>query len=772
MNLGSLARAVHDRRWIALGLAVSAGMIAVLSFSRAGSATDEKLQHVGSFYVTDNTELEGLPLGDPTSAEIVDITADGKTMVYTDSFTSSLGIVDITDRSNPQALGLISLSGDPTSVAITRKWAIVAVVTSEDPDGAGPLNEYDNPSGDLLVIDLASRDVVRTFDLGGQPDSIAISPKGERYAAITIENERDEDEADGIIPQLPAGFLQVVNLDGQPDEWTMQSVELTGLAAVAPGDPEPEFVDINGKNQAVITMQENNHLVIVDLPTGQVVTHFSAGTADVLGVDVVEEELGPQENGLIVLDGNVFDRRREPDAVAWIDNDSFATANEGDYEDEFGEEGGSRSFTIFNIDGTVEYESGSFEHEVVRAGQYPEFRSENKGAEPEGLEVGRYKNKTLLFVGAERANIVGVYDVTRGAPVLLQVLPTGIGPEGLKFTHDGLLAVTAEVDGADDGFSARPFITLFEVGGNNDWSYPQLTSANEGSLPIPWVAISGLSGDTVDADTVWAVSDSFLAQSWLYRIDVSSKPAVIEERFAIGGPGGEYDLEGVAARPGGGFWLASEGRVGDRENLVIRTDSSGAIQQVVTLPPALTAGATSSGLEGVAVTGTPGVDEVVWVVIQRKWADDPSGYVKIGRYDVVGDAWTFARYELDAVESPAGGWVGLSEITAMPDGTLAVVERDNRLGQDARIKRIYGFDPGSVTFAPFGGALPVLAKTLLQDVIGLLDAHSIAVPDKLEGMGVTVDGRVFLATDNDGVDENYGETLFINAGDVSDLLGE
>ena len=52
----------------------------------------------------------------------------------------------------------------------------------------------------------------------------------------------------------------------------------------------------------------------------------------------------------------------------------------------------------------------------------------------------------------------------------------------------------------------------------------------------------------------------------------------------------------------------------------------------------------------------------------------------------------------------------------------------------------------------------------MRDVRGDLDAHSISVPDKLEGLGVAADGEVFLATDNDGVDENYGETLFFSLG--------
>ena len=47
------------------------------------------------------------------------------------------------------------------------------------------------------------------------------------------------------------------------------------------------------------------------------------------------------------------------------------------------------------------------------------------------------------------------------------------------------------------------------------------------------------------------------------------------------------------------------------------------------------------------------------------------------------------------------------------------------------------------------------------DVLEILDEASISVPDKLEGLGLTRDRRVFLVTDNDGVDENYGETIFL-----------
>ena len=40
---------------------------------------------------------------------------------------------------------------------------------------------------------------------------MAISPD-EKYAAIVIEKERDEDVNDGLIPQLPGGTLQILEL--------------------------------------------------------------------------------------------------------------------------------------------------------------------------------------------------------------------------------------------------------------------------------------------------------------------------------------------------------------------------------------------------------------------------------------------------------------------------------------------------------------------------------------------------------------------------------
>ena len=186
-----------------------------------------------------------------TSPEIIAATADGMTLVYTDSPLGALGRVDITDPSNPKPLGNIALDGEPTSVAIIGTTAYAGVNTSES---------YTAPSGHLAAIDVASGKTLASCDLGGQPDSIAASKDG-KFIAVAIENERDEDLNDGIIPQLPAGNLVLVNTtEGGLDCFSIKMVDLTGLADIAGSDPEPEYVSINNLGETVITLQENNHL--------------------------------------------------------------------------------------------------------------------------------------------------------------------------------------------------------------------------------------------------------------------------------------------------------------------------------------------------------------------------------------------------------------------------------------------------------------------------------------------------------------------------------
>ena len=55
------------------------------------------------------------------------------------------------------------------------------------------------PAGALLRVDLATRKVTASCNLGGKPDSVAISASGDMIA-VAIENERDEGINAGAFP--------------------------------------------------------------------------------------------------------------------------------------------------------------------------------------------------------------------------------------------------------------------------------------------------------------------------------------------------------------------------------------------------------------------------------------------------------------------------------------------------------------------------------------------------------------------------------------------
>ncbi|WP_370275059.1 esterase-like activity of phytase family protein [Pararhodobacter marinus] len=690
-------------------------------------AQDAHFNRIASFPVAQN-----LPGAEETSSEIIAATEDGMTLVYTDSPAGAVGFIDITDPATPAPLGALTLEGEPTSVAIAGASAFVAVNRSAD---------YVETAGALLTLDVATRSVTESCDLGGQPDSIAIAPD-QSFLAVAIENERDEDLNEGALPQMPAGFVAILPMtEGAIDCAGMIRADVTGLADIASDDPEPEFVAINAEGEIALTLQENNHIVILDR-AGTVLSHFSAGEATAEGVDTARD-------GQLVFDQTVT-RLREPDAITWLDADHVAIANEGDWN------GGSRTWSIFAQDGTLVHDSGaSLEHAIVEIGHYPEGRSGKKGTELESIVAATFDGTPMLFVGSERGSVIGVYDATDpSAPVLRQLLPSGIGPEGLlPIPSRGLFVTANETDLGADG-AARSHVMIYE------WqdapaAYPQLTSAGMEAL-TGWGAISGLVAG--EDGMLYAVNDSaYGAQPTIFVIDPSQQPARIIRAIRVtrdGAPAAQMDMEGITLDGQGGFWIANEGRT-DRDipHALYHVDASGAITEEVTLPEVLLSQERRFGFEGVTM-----VDGTLWMAVQREWADDPEGMVKLVAYTPATGEWGAVHYPLAVHER---GWVGLSEITAH-DGYLYLVERDNQLGDLASVKQITRVALAGLQPAPLGGELPVVTPEVVMDLLPYLTATGGYVLDKVESLAITQDGTMWIATDNDGVDDHSGETMFFS----------
>ncbi|MGE2724437.1 esterase-like activity of phytase family protein [Mycolicibacterium pulveris] len=703
------------------------------------------------------------PVDAETVAEISTVTPDGNTVIYTDAAAKRIGFLDIRDAAKPAGLGTLSLAelgnadDQPTSVAAVGDFVMVVVDTTG--------GDFAHPSGRVDIVRVADRARVHSIGLGGQPDSIAISPDGS-FAAIAIENQRDEDAAppggeQGDLPQPPTGFVQLIELVGEPTAWTPRRVDFDVDAARAAGldtpeDLEPEYVAINSRGQVAVTLQENNGIAIIDGRTGAVSQIFSAGSTSVDGIDTAED-------GAIDQTGSIPDTPREPDAIGWIGDDHLATANEGDWK------GGTRGWTILDANtGEVVWDAGnSFEQLAVRTGLHIESRAESKGPEPEGLAVTEIGGKPTALIASERSNFVAAYDVSDvTAPVLRQIMPTTPGPEGvLPIPARNLLVISSEADDASAG--VRASVTVYGYGDEyaaaGGPAFPSIVSGDVDGAPIGWGALSALAADPADENRLYTSPDIAVGPSRILGIDLSKTPALIDSALPVTSNGRPVtlDIEGVSARPDGGFVLAVEGEEGPGNQLVY-VAADGTIERRVALPADIAAGLGGQGLEGAAVDG-----DSVWVALQRELSGDPAGVARIGRYTPGGDTWEWFGYPLEST-SAAGDWIGLSEI-AVHDGALLVLERDKLNGPDARVKAIYRVavpDGPGVT----GEAPPVLSKTLARNLLPDLQASNGYVQEKVEGFAIAGNGNLYVVTDNDGLDDANGETQFLDLGPAGDAL--
>ena len=235
---------------------------------------------------------------------------------------------------------------------------------------------------------------------------------------------------------------------------------------------EPEFITLGDNNEVFVSLQENNAIGVFDLSANEWSDIYNLGTitntidaSDKDGIDISDVLPGlpmPDAIAAYSKNGNNYivtanEGDAHPDDIdadrlknVSVDPVTQATLNGiyGDYTDdnalgridvslvdgntdadadiEVPTVFGTRSFSIWNADtGALVADSGSLEgflagldpliHNANDGGDPGEFdkRSDNKGPEPEGLDVISLPNGTvLLAVGMERQNGLVLADIT------------------------------------------------------------------------------------------------------------------------------------------------------------------------------------------------------------------------------------------------------------------------------------------------------------------------------------------------------------------------
>lgn len=446
------------------------------------SASALELTEIGSFKIGDG---EGY-------AEMIRYHAPSKQVMVTASETGTIERISIANPQAPVKQAPLDLAGgDVTAVAVHGDM-IAASIKADAADDAGMIKLFDSTGAELA-----------TFATGALPDNVGFSPDG-RYILTANEGEPSDDYSVD-----PEGSFTLVDLAGGVANAKVTQISLAGIEVpagariVKPGssfaaDAEPEYLTFSADGKmAYVTLQENNALAVIDIAAAKVASVVGLG---VKNVSRTAHDMSNKDGGINMQRWPVM-MMYQPDAIASYQVKGatyLVTANEGDAKDYdgFSEETrvaqltldgtmfpnaatlqkpehlgrlkttttmgdtdgdgdtdiiysyGGRSFSIWNTDGTLMFDSGNAFETVIASrspdvfnanGGAAEFddRSDDKGPEPEALTIGEIDGRTYAFIGMERNNAIFTYDITLPSdPHMVDYMMPAArhnSPEGLDF---------------------------------------------------------------------------------------------------------------------------------------------------------------------------------------------------------------------------------------------------------------------------------------------------------------------------------------------------
>ena len=468
---------------------------------------------------------------EPTLIKAIDVSEFGE---VANSVAVQNGIVAVAVEAaiaqNPGRVVFLNTDGDllsqvevgalPDMLTFTPDGTKVLVANEGEPS-----DDYtDDPEGSVSIIDLS--------------DGVAnLSNADVSMASFSAFNEQKAELIE-----------QGVRIFG-PDVSTADPNDTVSVAQ----DLEPEYIAVTSDSAtAYVALQENNALAKVEISASQVTEILPLGfknhlaednaldasddeaiairNAPVLGMYqpdgiaayeaddgktyivtanegdareyIVEDDQG-NESETFVEEARVEDLTLDPEAFPDADNLGRLTVTttlgdtngDGEYEQLYAF--GGRSFSIFDTEGNLVFDSGS-DFERITAEQVPDFfnsdndentfdtRSDNKGPEPEGVVLGEVNGRNYAFVGLERVGGVMVYDITEPTEAeFVQYINTrdfsgdpeagtagDLGPEGLSFIRaedspngNPLLAVAYEVSGSTAIFDITALTPIYDIQG-------------------------------------------------------------------------------------------------------------------------------------------------------------------------------------------------------------------------------------------------------------------------------------------------------------------
>ncbi len=504
-------------------------------------------------------------------------------------------------------IDLAGLPGYGGVTSVAARDGLVAVSYAGLPFGGAATQ------GAVALFDAVTLSPLNLFSVGFRPGHVMFSADG---AQIYTANEGEPVGAND-----PAGSISVITLGATPNApATVETVGFTAFddqvdalraagVRLFPGklpstDLEPEYIAIDPlTGNLLVTLQEANAVAVFDIASKSFSAIHPLGTVDHAlagnGIDASDRDDAinianwpvqglrmPDSIAAFASGGRTFyvtanegDVRNEaarvstlaldptafPDAAALQNAAALGRLNvstidgdidgDGDFDQLFSY--GARSFTIFDANGAVVFDSGD-QFEQFIAANFParfnstnasaanpagaENRSDDKGPEPEGVAIAQVDGRTLAVIGLERDSGVMIYDVTDPANAAFVTYIDGVSagdlaPESITVipadqsaTGRTEIIVTAEASGTTSVYeltTLTPTDPATLTGGDDDDDAPAPAFGFDLQITEIWSGNTGSPNLTAD----WFEITNRGAEAWvagvspdLYYDDDSSDP--------------------------------------------------------------------------------------------------------------------------------------------------------------------------------------------------------------------------------------------------------
>jgi DNA-binding beta-propeller fold protein YncE len=423
------------------------------------------------------------------------------------------------------ALNTYNVGALPDALTFTPDGTKLVVANEGEPNGDYSID----PIGSVSIIDLNTNAVTPVNFNSFNGTEAALNAAGVRISGPvgTTAGQDIEPEYVAISPDGTTAFV------------TLQENNAVAKIDLTVANPIPTLMTLGERDHSIpgqgIDANKNDDTALIEnfpifgLPMADAIDSYSAGGStyyvtanegDGRDYDTFSDEMDLSDATLdpaVFTDANFVTRAGDGKDIGDLKilNNLGVTEADGDAEHEKLYAYGSRSFSIYDENGNLVYDSKD-DFETITAAtagvnfnatndeQAIDDRSDNKGPEPEAVEIAEIDGKTYAFVGLERVGGFMVYDITDPANVLFD---SYINPRDFSIADGDLesevigLAGTIPANRLGD-LDLGPEGILFISAADSPTSFPLLIVANEVSgtttiygIPEPAsIAMFGVAG--------------------------------------------------------------------------------------------------------------------------------------------------------------------------------------------------------------------------------------------------------------------------------------